>query len=73
MNVLEIPQIAAMSIPEKINFVEELWDSIAQQGEDIPVPDSHIEELDSRLARHGAHIDALLSLTELQQKVAKRM
>lgn len=72
MNVIEIPQIAAMSIPEKINFVEELWDSIAQQGEVIPVPGSHIEELDSRLARHGAH-DALLSLTELQQKVAKRM
>lgn len=29
MNVLEIPQIAAMSIQEKINLVEALWDSIA--------------------------------------------
>lgn len=73
MNVIEIPQIAAMSIPEKINFVEELWDSIAQQSEVIPVPDSHIGELDSRLARHGAYHDALLSLAELQQKIAKRM
>lgn len=73
MNVLEIPQIAAMSIPEKINFVEELWDSIAQQAEVIPVPDSHIEELDRRLARHGTHHDELLSLAELQQKVAQRM
>jgi putative addiction module component (TIGR02574 family) len=72
MNVIEIPQIAAMSIPEKINFVEELWDSIAQQSEVIPVPDSHIEELNRRLARHGAQ-DALLTLAELQQKVAKRM
>ena len=72
MNVLEIPQIAEMSIPEKINLVEALWDSIAQQSEVIPVPDSHIEELNSRLARHGTH-DALLTLSELQQKVAKRM
>ncbi|MDP3589497.1 MAG: hypothetical protein Q8R54_03050 [Methylobacter sp.] len=41
MNVLEIPQIAAMSIPEKINFVETLWTSTTQQSEVIPVPDSH--------------------------------
>ncbi len=71
MNVLEIPQIATMSIPEKINLVEALWDNIVQQSEVIPVPDSHIEELDRRLAQHGAH-DALLTLAELQQKVAKR-
>lgn len=72
MHVIEIPQIAAMSIPEKINLVEELWDSITSQGNAIPVPGSHIRELDTRFAQYGASQGTLLSLDELKQKVSKR-
>ena len=72
MDVTEIPQIAAMSIPEKIVFLEDLWDSIAANDRDVPVPESHISELDRRLARHGSDPSLLLSLQELQQKIASR-
>lgn len=72
MNVTEIPQIAAMSIPEKIIFLEDLWDNIAANDQAVPVPESHIRELDKRLARHGANPGSLLSLQELQQKIASR-
>lgn len=72
MNVTEIPQIAAMSIPEKIIFLEDLWDNIAANDQAVPVPESHIRELDKRLARHAANPGSLLSLQELQQKIANR-
>lgn len=72
MNVIEIPQISAMSIAEKINFVESLWNSIAQQNETIAVPASHVRELEVRLTRYQGNQDSFLSLEELQQKVAKR-
>jgi putative addiction module component (TIGR02574 family) len=72
MNVTEIPQIAAMSIPEKIVFLEDLWDSIAANDQDVPIPESHIRELDRRLARHGSNPGSLLSLQELQQKIINR-
>lgn len=72
MNVTEIPQIAAMSIPEKIIFLEDLWDNIAANDQAVPVPESHIRELDKRLARHAANPGSLLSLQELQQKIASR-
>ncbi len=72
MNATEIPQIAAMSIPEKIIFLEDLWDNIAANDHAVPVPESHIRELDKRLARHGSNPGSLLSLQELQQKIASR-
>lgn len=72
MNVTEIPQIAAMSIPEKIIFLEDLWDNIAANDQAVPVPESHIRELDKRLARHDSNPGSLLSLQELQQKIASR-
>lgn len=73
MNVTEIPQIAAMSIPEKIVFLEDLWDSIAANDKAVPVPESHIRELDKRFVRHGSSPGSLLSLQELQQKINNRM
>ena len=72
MNLTEIPQIAAMSVPEKIVFLEDLWDSIALNDKSVPVPESHIRELERRFARHGSSPGTLLSLDELQQKIARR-
>lgn len=72
MNVTEIPEIAAMSIPEKIVFLEDLWDSIAASDQAVPVPESHVRELDRRFSRHGSSPGSLLSLQELQQKITNR-
>jgi putative addiction module component (TIGR02574 family) len=72
MNVTEIPQIAAMSIPEKIIFLEDLWDSIAANDQAVTVPESHIRELDRRFFRHSSNPGSLLSLQELQQKIISR-
>lgn len=72
MNIIELPQIQAMSIAEKINLVESLWDSIAQHDDAIPVPASHAQELSARLARHEGNQESLLTLQALQQKMAQR-
>jgi putative addiction module component (TIGR02574 family) len=73
MNVTEISEIAAMSIPEKIFFLEDLWDSIATNNQAVPVPESHIRELDRRFSRHASNPGALLSLQELQQVITHRL
>jgi putative addiction module component (TIGR02574 family) len=72
MNVIELPQIQAMSIAEKINLVENLWDSIAQHDDQVPVLASHAKELSARLARYEGKQESLLTLQALQQKVAQR-
>lgn len=38
-----------LPIDERIRLVEDLWDSIAEDQEEVPVPESHKRELDARL------------------------
>lgn len=45
MSVKDIPDIKKLSTAEKILLVEDLWDSIASDESVVPVPQSHMEEL----------------------------
>ena len=72
MRINDIPQITKLSTLEKILLVEDLWDSIASDESAVPVPQSHMEELDRRLKRYGSSPGKLLSLEELRTRIEKR-
>lgn len=73
MHLNEIPELADLSIPEKILLVEDLWDSISTKENVVTVPDSHKAELDQRLENQKAHPGNLLTLAELQEKIEDRI
>ena len=60
------------STPENILLVEDLWDSIVSDESSVPVPRSHIKELDQRLKRYASHPGELLSLEALESRVERR-
>jgi putative addiction module component (TIGR02574 family) len=68
----DIPEISQLSVPEKILFLEDLWDSIASNDLEIPMPESHKEELGKRLEKHLHSPGELLSLGELQARIERR-
>ncbi len=72
MRLTDIPEIARLSVPEKILLIEDLLDSINKDEADVPVPQSHIEELDRRMRSYELHPGNLLSLEELQYRMEKR-
>ena len=72
MRATDIPQIDRLSMPEKILLVEDLWDSIVLDESSMPVPKSHMEELDRRLATYESNPGTLLSLEELQARIEQR-
>jgi putative addiction module component (TIGR02574 family) len=72
MRVKDIPQIDKLSIPEKILLVEDLWDNIYSSEFDVPVPQSHMSELDKRLEKHKSNPGELLSLDELRKRIESR-
>jgi len=72
MRAVDIPQIAGMSTPERILLVADLWDSVVPYESNVPVPASHVEELDCRLLRHESHPGRLLTLEELQARIDRR-
>jgi putative addiction module component (TIGR02574 family) len=45
----------ALSLDDKIDYVQSLWDRIAARPEDVPVPDWHREIINERLAGHPAN------------------
>jgi len=69
MKALEIPEITNLSTPEKILFLEDLWDSISLSEDEIVVPESHKAELDRRLEKYLASPGDLLTLAELQARI----
>lgn len=72
MRLSDIPEIANLSTPEKILLLEDLWDSIASDESSVPVPQSHMKELDRRLKRYESDPGNLLSLEELQVRIERR-
>jgi putative addiction module component (TIGR02574 family) len=38
-----------LSRERRMHLIATIWDSLIQEGQDIPVPDDHIEEIDQRL------------------------
>ncbi|MBM4308090.1 MAG: addiction module protein [Deltaproteobacteria bacterium] len=71
MRVSDMHEITKLSTPEKILLVEDLWDSIASDESSVPVPQSHMEELDRRMRRYEASPGNLLTLDELRTRIEK--
>ncbi len=69
MNTVEVPELSNLSIPEKILFLEDLWDSIALNEAEIAMPESHKIELERRYKNYLDAPGELLTLEELQAKI----
>ena len=72
MKIQDVPEIAKLSVPEKILLVEDLWENIAMSEADIHVPQSHVDELEKRNKRHQSDPGNLLTLDQLQAKIEAR-
>ena len=51
------PGFDALSVEEKIDYIQSLWDRIAAQPEKVSVPDWHRQILAERLVAHDANPD----------------
>ena len=52
MNPAQLDQILNLSVEERIQLVEAIWDSIADHPESLAVTEAQRAELDRRLAAH---------------------
>jgi putative addiction module component (TIGR02574 family) len=52
MSPAQLKEILSLSVEERIQLVEAVWDSIAQQPESLPVTEAQRKELDRRLDEH---------------------
>lgn len=60
-----------LTIEERIELVEEIWDGIAASVEASDIPQSHKDLLDRRIASHEADPQAGVSWEELKAQILR--
>ena len=67
----ELKDILELSVAERIQLVEDIWDSIAAVPESLALTEEQRQELDRRLEAYTQNPDEGISWDELKKRVRK--
>ena len=67
----QLEEILQLSVAERIQLAEDIWDSIAAEPAALPLSDAQRQELDRRLESYAQSPDEGLPWEELKEKVRK--
>ena len=70
---IQLSEILQLSVAERIQLVEDIWDSIVQIPEAVPITDEQRAELDRRLESYRANPTEGISWNELKEKLRQRV
>ena len=65
----EFEALFKLPVAERLQLVEDLWDSIAAEREHEPIPELILAELRARKARYDADPSSGLSWDEVKQRL----
>jgi putative addiction module component (TIGR02574 family) len=65
--------IDRLSVEERISLVQEIWESIAAEVDQLPLTDAEREELDRRLAAHRANPAAAIPWEQVEAEALARL
>jgi len=63
LNIIEIP------LDQRIQLVEDIWDSIAEVPQSVVVPDWHKKELEKRLEDYHANPESASPWAEVKERI----
>jgi len=64
-----LPEILKLSVAERIQLVEDIWDSIAADSDEIRLSDELLAELDARLEDQAANPGVGRSWSEVKSRL----
>lgn len=62
----------AMTVPQRLDLIAEIWDSIPESGDAFDVPEWHREELEKRLAAADANPEGGIPWEEAKARLRKK-
>jgi putative addiction module component (TIGR02574 family) len=65
-------QVLGLSIPERIQLVEDIWDSIAESPEEVLLSDAQRQELDRRLDAYQRNPAEGSPWSEVRERIRSR-
>lgn len=73
MNTTLLEQARKLSVDERLELLEALWDDLTRRSE-VPLPsEAQLAELERRLAEHEANPDDVVPWSEVQADVRARI
>lgn len=66
-----IKEVKQLQLTEKLNIVESIWDSIAEDNATLPMPEWQKAELDKRLAAYRTNPGNLHPATEVHEQLRR--
>jgi len=70
--VSEPPGFAELTKAEQVRYLQALWDRIAEKPGELPVPESHLEVAEQRLAEYRRDPTRAHSAYEVIDRLAKK-
>ena len=67
--MIESSEIDKMSVTERLRAMDQLWDSLTRDSDEIPSPDWHQDVLADRKARAQSGEAKFLTLAELRSRL----
>ena len=67
--MLEVAKIREMSMAERLQALEQLWDAVCREEGDVPSPSWHADVLAGRKARAARGESRFLTLDELKARL----
>lgn len=71
-SIPEPPGFSELSKQEQIRYLQALWNQIAEQPGELPVPESHLALAEERLASHRHDPSRARPAHEVLDELAKR-
>ncbi len=69
MRIKELEKIYELSVAERILLVEEIWDSILEHPETVPLTESQKTELEKRLSAYQENQEVGTPWTKVRQRI----
>lgn len=72
MSKVPIEELLKLPVAERIQLVEDLWDSIAAEADGLPLTEAQKSELDHRLQEHEADPDSAIPRETVRERLYKK-
>ncbi len=72
MSSVPIEELLKLSVAERIQLVEDLWDSIAADPKGLPLTDAQKAELDRRLKEHEMDPGSAIPWEAVRERLYKK-
>ncbi len=72
MSNLSLDELLRLSVPERIQLAEDLWDSIAADPEALPFTEAQRAEIERRLAAHYLDPESAIPWEEVRARLHER-